>query len=1661
MVQSPSHGFPLSNRPTLTSSASSTSLGTLSSLSTSSSLPSIRTIRTPPSTASSVAASTIAYQSPTALTLGSLKARKKMIQNTVQKPSSSRRRQHRAVPASTTNLPLECLEDDRQVDGIVYQSRVKVPQAWNFTNAKERWQAAVARTTDEQHPHRHRQSLTGEFMQFTHPRPSDYMPQNAEARSRCAESLYKLSKQVGSEAMIIDSGAIQNIADFCDTEDSRLQAYCAATLANLTATTALPVLVAFAAHDGIPVVLEVSWSLSFHVKVLCTTTLCRLSCYPEFTKTLFASKAVIELSNMLSLPHPPLQKLCIQTLVNMICHGCEFHEKLFCGGGNVGHNKLGLVLAIAQLVEEPTNGRFAAEVIFNLSLFPTSAAGAIRGGIGEVLYHLIQAPHTTLTYVGLRFLQTGQCCCCVHRLTKLRFAPSTTYNDSLDDSEAIAQLIATASGHFSKYLDLQLIMGSWSLKIVQHFLFLYESSLPSQRLAFVLGHCARILANLSANDEYIHTIFNGNKQLVERTVRLHAWVTTTASNAPPGVNPGVEECQQNVLRTLANLTRCPLCCPLLVQSGVFDVLNEVLLMESTSKHVASMKNDALVALVNLVCHDAIAPASGLDSHLADCLSASFRLNTHDDSDKIGAAGHVKYMLSLTICYLALNPTLRRVVTADPAVLIDALLYGFHYAPPPVVDAAPTSFGNGMLKLQQQLREQPLDTFDDVEGDPTDTRFRFLAAMCHTAGEFKSIAHVQSLVDVVVACVNHTNVPATKIPLDQAFGAGAVEYFCAGILFTLSRTIWTVLQHPHTADADWSDILFAPRVQDVMYQLSRFATSSIPPVDSRGMNLRSAIQAYCTGTLYHMCATGHTTATALLALVEACNGSEDPPTLLACASTFAIVSFTSDGRQLLLTTPRLAHALNKLGRSSMCQQYAAVAACNVAITGCMWNEEELKDFVVVALLRSNSFDAIQIHAKTLYNLLSHPASRAQVIDDGVLYAFLKLAQLQTNGLSGGPEETLSLCLHALFNLSDSVGYHDTILKLGVTAFLLGGVSGRRKRVLNFLTLDSRRHAVGLLCNLSAREANHKELIHNAQVTDILRCLCDGDTETRASAAMTLRNLTLRVGNAEVVCTRHALNLLLTFLTSSNDSVRRLAAQAVGNCSLVTELLHLFVEMQVGDALLQVLETRDQEMVNNLSVDTARAIMKTLHNLALDDSCAADLLHVEMIRRWQDTLPPLLHDPEVCSLAATTIHIMSRKKLAAPLLASQNIVAICRLLNTTPTSVTVLAECMSCLVHLSTHVTTHAVLFDTGVVSTLGHLLDQVKELAPPLPSTSTAILFTHAAMAIRNLSLSAAERPTSHQDQRIPRTSETPGKTATENSAACDQLMRGVPWLVKMVRGVDTAQPCYPKLCVEVCVAMANLCKIKRLRATFVSAGIVHMLLDIHRTFKSNPACAFLEQSSTVTLHQLAAEDTAKLEPGLIEALLSVLNHTDVVVHQVQHEEGRVSRFEDVTMRIHHDAMDQPLPTSESLCRQTYRDARWFHYIVEAPSQLDPSFDGAPMPLNKHRLRGPLPAVQDATPSMSSLRSPHIIPSTSSALPHTLGRVLAIDTNKAHLEDDLALDELAARASSAGATTNQLRFTPVKKFDHHMKMTRKQSRRGYVGTSTSALPQIKSELQVEK
>ncbi|EQC31115.1 hypothetical protein SDRG_11300 [Saprolegnia diclina VS20] len=1475
--------------------------------------------------------------------LGALKARKKMMQ---KQPPTSR--------------PQTAAGD---FDGVIYQSRIKAPKAYETSSVKERWLLAAVRTVHTADALLSNNSLSGAGNAYKH-------LHNAEARARCAESLYKLSKQPLSELMIIQSGAIQNIADLTDVEDTHLAHYCAATLANLTSTTADETLGAFIAKKGIPVVLEISWSPSYDVKCLCALTLCRLSIAPAFAKFLHSSKAIIELATMLSLPYAPLQQLCVQALSNMIAHGCEFPEKLFAGGGSNAHTNLGVILALSQLVQDPKHGPFAAAVIYNMSLQPSSASGAVRGSVGELLYTLVHAPH-------------------VHLQNRSRLQTVQSIKDIVlhDEQMGISRLLTRALGHFSKYLDLHLLLGAWSLKATLYLLSLYESmrSTHADVFDFILAPASRVLANLSANDEFVKIVLSENEPLVKRTVDLFKWA---ASN---------DECAHNTIRTFANLTRNARCTKVLVASNVVPVLNTALLLPPTTPHLPSLKEDALVALINIACHQQM-PESCFALELDTSLAFSFEAHK-------AASPAFGYAVAKTMCYWTFDARLRAMVLGDMDFLMEALLFGFYF-PLPQKAAASDAFHSVKPRTAS-----PLDAFDD-DADGVHAQLRFLAAMCYCASDVRSTDHVRALVQVILT--------------SMATSHGAIEYYCAGILFALSRTLlWLFHNDDGGIEAEWAAVLYAAPIQDAILRLSR---STLQTQTTYTMGT----QAFCTSTLYHVCASEHTSAQALAVLVEACNESEDPATLMACASTFAIVSFTAAGRDLLLTTHGLAHALNKLGRASVCQQNAAIAACNVAIAGCIWSAEELKDFVVVALLRSNSSDAIQVHAKTLYNLLSHPTSRHQVIEEGVLYSFLKLAQLQTNGLSG-LEETLSLCLHALFNLSDHAGHHETLLKLGVTPFLFTGVSGRRKRMLHFLNVDSRRYAVGLLCNLSAREANHKELITNAQVVDILRALCDGDVETRASAAMTVRNLTLHLGNAEVMCTRNLLSLLLVFMTSGHETVRRLAAQALGNCSLVTELVHLFQQLNVADALLIVLHTP------HLETETAIAILKTLHNLALDDTLALHLLQTQVVARWQLLPAAFWSKIELSAVAAATCRVLSQKPEGVGLVASQRAVELCLVLcaGSLPTSSLVL-DCLACLGHLSSHVGSHHILFASNVVSAVHTLM----ETARPLPPTPVAFaeLYLCATVLLRNLSLSATVADALHHHhphhhhhqvllQHVHRHPNAP-LTPAENAAASSQLMNGLGWLTAMLHAfaADADEARYARMCAEVCVAVANLTKLKRLRQGLLDLGVLQVLLDIHGRFGANPTYRFINQTCSVTLHRLAAEDSATMEPGLIEALLSGLDHADTAVHEGEREEGKVSRLPHKTPAY--------LTTSKGLCRQTYRDVRWVNYVVQVPNAADVTWDLTADPMAMSRIRGPLPAIQDVKDARCQVEC---------ASERDTSIVLGIDSDKKDIETPPLPVVATAESEEYGRT---------KPFDRHMKTNRRHSRQNVL--MMMALPQLERD-----
>lgn len=653
----------------------------------------------------------------------------------------------------------------------------------------------------------------------------------------------------------------------------------------------------------------------------------------------------------------------------------------------------------------------------------------------------------------------------------------------------------------------------------------------------------------------------------------------------------------------------------------------------------------------------------------------------------------------------------------------------------------------------------------------------------------------------------------------------------------------------------------------------------PPSSAAGVtplpNYCGIAQAFCASTLYHLCVSAGGGAgvdtRVVQGLIDCCNEHEETQSLLACSASFAIISFCQDGCRLLTQCHGLARALNRLGRSSHVetQLYAAITACNVSALQCVWASTELRDFIVVALLRANSVQAKRIHAKTLSNLLSHVQIRPQIIEDGVLYALMRLSQvLLTSGGSiegskggggaGPPKEAttelnhsssvaagassptsafmltstltpsapatvelLSIGLQALYNLSCSREYHPKLLSNGVMAYLSTVVAARQQSqhvqsqsqlatesllvspsiaaassspslspqknrggdnktpikttgsstspsrgggqaassmasedVVAHLSLESRRSVLGIICNLASFEENHQELMH-AHVSAIIRkCVDPRDVEARASASMALRNLSCRMPWVEMLCERKTLMLLLALAQPGNAQlggghavVRHYATQAVANCSLVTDSLHLFAELKVPRAVLSLLDTAtiDQPAsqdaagssagtTNPTATDTYMAALKCIHNAALDDALALQLVDECFVLR----LVPLLEyrsigvNEEACELVATTVKTLAGKARCAEALLKQRTVGLCALLHRKhPDSAHIANECVSILMTLSMCQQIQAALAETQAI----HVI--VSICSSPLAQVH-ARMREFGAIAIRNLTLSAME-----------------------------------------------------------------------------------------------------------------------------------------------------------------------------------------------------------------------------------------------------------------------------------------------------------------------------------
>lgn len=1447
------------------------------------------------------------------------------------------------------------------------------------------------------------------------------LPDNLDVRLCCARSLYKLSCESGGEAAIINGGAIAQIAGMSDIEDARVLRFAAATIANLTTATTPDVLDAFVRLDGITALLELSWSPAIDVKLMCATALSRLSQEAVYAALLVRMRAMNEFSAMLALPHPQLQTLIVSCILNLVHHGTSFPDTVFLGDPHALQNPLGVMSVVTQQAANPSTTAFAVEVMFNMSLHRVCCSCALRGGGAEVLHSLVVQVTKAADALSARD----------HRSDGHYGAPRSKLPTWMADAKVILRLLCIAAetlANFSAIVDLHAMMSGHTMKTLALLLFVPLRDLnnrgqkppshtaadntnldmdmsPVARMRHVAVPCSRALANFSSNVDFRRHAF------AQDVVHLIARLTLVDARVVPD-RASAHAVARNLTRVFANLSFEETCTAYFMEfPHVLHMLHAVVIHSSSGRDTSAaattfrlwledvdddMKENALITILSLA---------------QQAMYSTVLIRTLDGKKLALAAENpshsrrLRYIYALVLCNLLFQNHLQQIVAGDQ--VIKPLVSGLNYiGSSPAQLGPPAPFAS--LDEVSVLKALNLASDDDQE--------RFLAAIYIVASELMDLSNIEMVVQVATECldrhVNSSPIAVTPIAAsrqhvqpqhrEQQQRNHPLTCYASAALHAMARSA--------SQRGDKQSVVFA---EDVVAVLIRVCASGHKCGGSITTNQSGLAQAFCAAALYHLCVAGGSTVnlSVLQGLIDCCIENEETPSLLACSASFAIVSFTQDGCRQLLRCQHLALALNRLGRSSHveCQLYAAITACNVSTLECVWSSAELKDLIVVALLRANSVQAKQIHAKTLSNLLSHVELRPKIIEDGVLYALMKLSQVLLTdrqspaSVPSSPPcpvkdpsattttvELLRIGLQALFNLSCEPEYHPKLLSNGVMAYLstvvfafeahsyvddavtvvasapsispappatMHGISssvsmsallakqrsstsmgnttkprrssespsapqnvqstssGQDDASGAELGVESRRYVLGIVCNLASYETNHEDLMH-AQVTDIIRQCVDRDVEILASAAMALRNLSCRMPWVELLCDRRTLELLLTLTRYPNASVNQFAMQALANCSLVSDSLHLFGELRVAQAVLDLLDRvtiDDPEKPDKVGkpdpmassstmttnrVDTYMAALKCLHNVALDDVLARYLLDECVVLR----LVPLLEyrglgaSEEACELAATMVRTLAGKPVCAEPLLKQRVVSLCALLNRKhPRSLAIAHECLSALMVLSTCQQIQTSLAETQAIhvivaicsSQLARLSLRLRELG---------------AVAIRNLTLCAIDQLSlfygnsafeaedevlviddcgEHIDKEFERSGEatSPGRVSsllhgvgedceprmnlrrsdsTVSRLAERHLFHGVKHLQSEISSGRASD----RILLETSAALANLSTVRAFRQLMVRTGVIPTLLEMHGVAAARSAhqrgvvgpFTLMTRVCAATLHRLVVED---------------------------------------------------------------------------------------------------------------------------------------------------------------------------------------------------------------
>ncbi|KAG6617722.1 Armadillo-type fold [Phytophthora cinnamomi] len=252
--------------------------------------------------------------------------------------------------------------------------------------------------------------------------------------------------------------------------------------------------------------------------------------------------------------------------------------------------------------------------------------------------------------------------------------------------------------------------------------------------------------------------------------------------------------------------------------------------------------------------------------------------------------------------------------------------------------------------------------------------------------------------------------------------------CAGVLANLSFDA-----EAHARMVADHGVRLIRRIMSAATSSAAAAAASDVPVSASAIGIIRETLRSCATACCNLAADALEKTPVLDMLIDL-SASSYAPTILTCAIAFAKLASSATHRVLLTRCAELYPALTLMMRCGVedIQIYSAVALCNLAVeppaakpvgVRHVWKEGTVPDFIVNALLRINSDSTKEICARALFNLLTHDELRAVHIKDGVLYALVKLARLES-------VEIRTLCVTALYNLSCDPALAETLMELKV-------------------------------------------------------------------------------------------------------------------------------------------------------------------------------------------------------------------------------------------------------------------------------------------------------------------------------------------------------------------------------------------------------------------------------------------------------------------------------------------------------------------------------------------------------------------------------------------------------------------------------------------------------